>query len=765
MALYLHCSPKIKVSCKPYTVITIDQRILLSSPRMSGKVKKVHILRYGVIVSLIVVLSSCAFYLYLHYTSAEKTKTSIVKMISARENAALVDSCIIELYAADNSSRMYALSGKEAYFNQFTKQIKNVHKLIDTIALRGKTAGATAEAGELDLLVNEKSLKTDSYIRLMALTDSLLKSAERASIVQKKAAANVKPQQVIKLVKTAVKVDTIKTVAAAKPVDQQTKKKFFGRLLGGFKKPNDAPDQKAAEQQVILRHTTKTITIIRPAGPKAPVAGNLNYTRLFEANNRLRKSELDMLTVNNQLINQVIGNLKKYKDSEQRYIRISKAELNNNLTNILSESRQLIGIMFLLFTAVVAIILYNVWKIFMNEGELVTYTEKAETYAQAKSRFMANMSHEIRTPLNSIVGFAEQLNQSKLTEDQSEQVYAIGTSSKMLLNVVNEILDFSKYETGKMVFDNLPYSPYLAIDEITSSMRVQANSKGITLKRNIEFKKGLSFRGDFHRLKQVVMNLVGNAIKFTAKGQVTVQAYITQSDQADISLLNVQIKDTGVGIDKDHMPFIFDEFSQVKSAQKVTKTPGTGLGLAICKKIIELQGGSMKVVSTVGKGSIFSFKLPLQHAEAEVIAEPEMISPTEQYDLIAGRHILVADDNKLNVLLVTTILKKWNVTFDVAYDGRKALQLFEDNVYDILLTDIEMPEMGGIELSQVIRANGLDHKAQMPILALTANVLKEDTAKYLSVGMNGVVLKPFTEKNLIDTIAGVLSDRNMLVNN
>ena len=418
--------------------------------------------------------------------------------------------------------------------------------------------------------------------------------------------------------------------------------------------------------------------------------------------------------------------------------------------------------MFILLTVVVVVILYNIWKIFKNEEEMVVYTEMAENYAHSKSRFMASMSHEIRTPLNSIIGFSEQLTQSNLTEVQAEQTNAIRNSSKMLLDVVNEILDFSKYETGKMNFEVSPFKPHEAIAEIADSMQVQAGKKGIKLTHQLDFNKELWLQGDYFRLKQVIMNLVSNAIKFTPRGQVFINAFVTDSKQPGFNVLNVHVRDTGLGIDKEHLPFIFDEFSQVTAAQKATTTPGTGLGLAIVKKIIELQGGTIKVTSKVGKGSIFSFKLPMEVGAMQqcVTEEAAEINPAE---LVAGRHVLIAEDNKLNVLLVSTILKKWKITFDVAYNGRDGLQLFEDHPYDIILTDIEMPEMGGIEFSQVVRANGNQTKAAIPILALTANVLKEDRDKYLSVGITGVVLKPFSEKNLIDNIAAALSNRNMLV--
>ncbi|GGH13601.1 hypothetical protein GCM10007352_21130 [Mucilaginibacter phyllosphaerae] len=727
---------------------------------MIAGAKKIPILRYALIVMLIVVLFGSAFYLYLHYNKAEKLRSNFQKMVRARESSSLIDSCIVELYSADNSSRMYALTGRKWYSNEFSRQIKNVRDIISAINANDKQSANPTGDDELGNLVSEKKLKADNYIKLMTLSDSLMRSARKLNANLKNANSKIIQQPVIRRIKTQVRIDTLKTMAAAKA--PAPKKKFFGRLFSVFGKKKKNEEQVKAP--VLLAKRTDTIITTTTANPMVAQAYNNYYTKIYDANSRLRANEREMLEINNRLINQIISSLKKYKVAEQQYINGSKEEINTSLATVLYEFKRLSGIMFLLLTTVVIIILYNIWKIFRNEEEMVVYTEMAEKYAQSKSRFLASMSHEIRTPLNSIIGFSEQLTQSDLTPAQAEQTNAICTSSKMLLDVVNEILDFSKYETGKMSFEQAPFSPYQGIKEIVTSMQMQAGKKNIALKYDINFSEDICFNGDYFRLKQVVMNLVSNAIKFTSRGEVVVSAFITGAAPGQ-QMLNVQVKDTGLGIDKEHLPLIFDEFSQVASAQKTANYGGTGLGLAICKKIIELQGGSIKVTSKVGKGSVFSFKLPVTAVQKDACVKQHQAeaTPYNPQQWVQGRHVLVAEDNKLNILLVSTILKKWKISFDVAYNGRQALQLFEDNRYDIVLTDIEMPEMGGIELAQVIRANGMQDKAEIPILALTANVLKEDRDKYLSVGMSGVVLKPFSEQNLIDNIAAALQKRHSMV--
>jgi len=284
---------------------------------MIAGVKKVPILRYGLIVLLIVVLFGSAIYLYLHYSKAEKIRTSFVQMINARENSALIDSCIIELYSADNSSRMYALTTKKPYFSTFTRQIKNVHGIINTINANNKSSASLAQDNELGNLISEKTLKTDNYIKLMALTDSLLKSARKITLSFKDANSKYINQPVIRRVKTEIHVDTIKPVV--KPAEPQPKRKFFARLFGiGKKKEREA--ELAKQQPVLVQRTTDTTITTMTTTPKVAKVYKNYYSKLYEANNKLRNNEREMLEINNRLISQIIASLKKYKVAEQQYI-------------------------------------------------------------------------------------------------------------------------------------------------------------------------------------------------------------------------------------------------------------------------------------------------------------------------------------------------------------------------------------------------------------------------------------------------------------
>jgi signal transduction histidine kinase len=706
---------------------------------MIKAVRTIPILRYFLIVLLFSALFISSLYLYLHYKKAKALHSSIENLISERENSVLIDSCILNLYSADNNSRLYTITGDKAYLKKFSNDINRISLVIDKIKFSSNDI-SDADPDKFKDLMRQKAEKTGSYIKLRLLTDSLIKSS--IGLNKSMDRINRQPSKTIVKVEQKVTVDTIKSP------DVKIKKKLLGRIFAAFSKK----DQQTKPLLVKDTITRSIITTHANTASNKYILDNY-YKNLYDVNNKLRNDERQILVINNNLIEEIISSLKLYKSVELLYIQKSKNELQENLSNVYSEFRQVSVMNFIFLILLLVLVFYNIWKIYRNQKDIIFYSEKAELYADSKSRFLAGMSHEIRTPLNSVIGFSEQLSQEHLEPQQREQVEAIKSSSEMLLELVNEILDFSKYETGKMSFEGSPFMLAHAIEDVYTSMNVHAQKKRLFLENDIRLDNSICCEGDKIRLKQVIMNLLGNAIKFTLKGKVTLSARVESNGDDAGMLLKVAIKDTGLGIDKNDLPHIFDEFSQVAGAQKATRHKGTGLGLAICKKIIEQQGGRIQVSSTVGEGSVFSFELPLKRCEIDERVLSQTLSDEVMAELVNDKYVLLAEDNQLNVLLGVTILKKWKIKYDVAINGHDAILLFEKNKYDMVLTDIQMPELNGLEVTELIRNSKNVFKSNTPILALTANVLKEDRDLYLNAGMNDVVLKPFREKDLIEKMA------------
>ncbi|HEY4326501.1 MAG TPA: ATP-binding protein [Mucilaginibacter sp.] len=688
---------------------------------MEKIIRKTSISRYGFVILLISILIGGILYLFTHNNKVQKLQDSLTRLILARENNSLIDSCIINLYSAENYSRLYTVTGNKDYLSEFSANVKRVNDVIDELKLK-QHSGSMSNASKLKDLFNQKNIETNNYIKLRMLTDSLISySANIDNSPEKIEKEVIKPmvETERKLTNdTNGKQDSVKPT---KPLSGKLKETTFSSDINSQDKINKQP------------------------------ATNY-YQAINQANNNLRKNESKVLMINNSLIGEIIDELKQYKAIDQSYINHSKNELKENLYNISFENKRIFTIALIILLTLTALVFYNIWKIFSNEQKVMEYSKKTEQYALSKSRFLAGMSHEIRTPLNSIIGFSEQLGQDNLDKTQKEQISAIKNSSEMLLGLVNDILDFTKYETEKTTFENSPFVVSKVFADVFKTMQVQASKKHILFENQVNIEKEICCDGDSRRLKQVLMNLLGNAIKFTVKGKVILNASI-EVQSKDVMILKVRIEDSGLGIASEDLPNIFEEFTQVGYAQNATQQKGTGLGLAICKKIIELQGGSINVSSEVGKGSVFNFTLPLKKCEFVEIEQTAVFSDLEMTELVGGKRVLFVEDNQLNVLLGRTILKKWKITFDIAYNGVEAFDLFVKNDYDVILTDIHMPEMDGLELTQLIRKYDDGAKAEIPIIALTASVLEEERETFFNSGFNFIVSKPYQEKDLIEKIS------------
>ena len=398
-------------------------------------------------------------------------------------------------------------------------------------------------------------------------------------------------------------------------------------------------------------------------------------------------------------------------------------------------------------------IVQNVTKDKEVEMRLKKAKDDAQQADQAKSVFLANMSHEIRTPLNAIVGFAEQLANSELSKKQEDFVRYINDSSEHLLSLVNEILILFKLGMGKIFIDSIAFNLTQVLSVIYNSFIIRANEKKLQLSVQIDPKIPDTLVGDPFRLRQVVINLMSNALKYTDVGMIELRC-VLEKEEEQTYILRFEVEDTGMGISPELKPAIFDEFTQ-SSANLNKKRKGAGLGLTICKKLVELMNGQIHVESEEGRGSLFTVTLPFQKAnEQEQVERESHYSLLE--NLLEGRKVLFADDDEYNLLLAETILSHWNADFRLARNGEEALNFLQLSQYDVILLDIHMPKMTGMEVIHEIRKKKANPNHQTKALAVTANVLKSDIKIYMEYGFDGYVLKPFKERELYNKICNVL---------
>jgi len=372
----------------------------------------------------------------------------------------------------------------------------------------------------------------------------------------------------------------------------------------------------------------------------------------------------------------------------------------------------------------------------------------AEEATKSKQQFLSNMSHEIRTPMNAILGFIKILSKTDLEPKQKEYLDAIKTSSDGLMVVINDILDLAKTDAGKMTFEQTPFKIEHSISTMFQVFDLKIQEKNIELVKEYDNKIPEVLIGDVVRLHQILLNLLSNAIKFTEKGKITVVVRLLNEDN-EKAIIEFEIADTGTGIPEDKLESIFENFQQATSSTSRI-FGGTGLGLAICKQLVEKQGGAISVKSKVNEGSTFSFTLSFQKSNAESKKENRALELDRE---IKDIKILVVEDIKLNQLLMKIILDDFKFKYDIADNGKIAIEKLHTETYDIILMDLQMPVMNGFEATEYIR-NTMNSK--IPIIALTADVTTMDVEKCKTVGMNDYVSKPLDERILYTKIIDLL---------
>ncbi|OEF96565.1 ATP-binding protein [Desulfuribacillus alkaliarsenatis] len=402
------------------------------------------------------------------------------------------------------------------------------------------------------------------------------------------------------------------------------------------------------------------------------------------------------------------------------------------------------------------------------ESEVQNRTAELQNALEAKSEFLANMSHEIRSPMNVIIGMSELVLESDLKSENREYVTMVNESAKMLLSVINQILDYSKMEAGRLTLNKAPFSLQAAIDQVVKihSFTIREYNIEVITIHDQQIPEWLI--GDKARLQQVLINLIGNAIKFTDQGSITVSTEILEQDNQN-ARIKISVQDTGIGIPANKIDNLFQSFSQVDSSL-ARKYEGTGLGLAISQKLINMMGGQIEVITEVGQGSTFYFTLEFQKTTAPESdlniksSQGTDVQKTQDPDLQYNEQpasILLVEDKKMNQRLAKVVLEKMGWQVSIAENGKQALDMLETESFDLILMDIQMPVMDGIETTKRIRrlSTSKPELALIPIIAMTANVMEGDKEKCLEIGMNDYISKPFVREQVYQIIKKNLPPR------
>jgi signal transduction histidine kinase/DNA-binding response OmpR family regulator len=720
-----------------------------------------------VVVGFTLALSIVVAAIYLTYTSFTKLLDSVDVLSRPNSKLTELQYTLATISTAESSIRAYTLTTKQKHFKAYLSHLDTIENQIDSLKFLMKdNSQELAQVDSISMLLREKQVSLQRYVDLKKQQESLDYSVK----AMRQIASTVEEQPLA----TTIKQHTTTTISdrltnMPKPEEQQgeqgaqdtvlqqpeeRKRGFLNKL---FSKKEKVEPRIVSPPQVIVPQLNVTQEIkvdtnatATPVAPLAKVRRILHNVQRESDRKKelLQAKELALLQQDKHIMDQIRSMMYELERSEQEHM-LRNSRKARAVAKETSMVLLIIGVLGLgAGVAFILLILRDISRSNSYKAKLIMAQKEAVQLARAKEAFVANMSHEMRTPLNVILGFSQQLRYTPLLPQQQEHLQAVNGAGEHLLHIVNDVLDLSKIEAGKLHIHHVTFSLKQLLKEVEQSFALKASSKRIHFLTRTDEMIPDTLQGDALRLKQVLFNLVDNAIKFTHQGQVLVSVRLKSIRRTRV-VVSVAVSDTGIGIEEERIQHVFGEFNQADSSI-LRKYGGTGLGLSISKKLVEMQGGTLAVQSTYGKGTTFTFVLPLQAAKEVLPAAPAEI--TAHPTTFHGYSVLVIDDDAYSRKLCELILTRWGMQVHLANDGQEAMEQVQSHRFDVVLTDIQLPGISGKTVARNIRK--LDKN--VPILALTANILSNEEDFFKNTAITGFLLKPFTEQELHQKLAEAL---------
>ena len=679
-----------------------------------------------------------------HFGFSEMMQT-VDKLSEPNAKLDALNTIFQEITALEQTQRAQAISNPRNPYKIYLEQSKAFVNKIDSLTLLDWDSTQRERLQEIKVILQKRNRLFLSYLKLKSEMVDNRRLTERLDtltkmLVQERVAYDT---SVVTTERKTITTYTTDSVKAAKP--RTGLSKIFGK-----KKNQEQPTThvKVEEQLSVVVDTLAVARQNKALDEVEQIILNMESEQRAE-DRRLITEELELIHANSLFINQLLSILHDVENEE-----VAQMHANNDRAGLLvTQSIWRISMLLIFFFIGAALLVYFIWvdiaRANYYKEQLEQSRDEAQELSQIKQRFLANMSHEIRTPLQSIIGFAEQLKTQR--NPDPEAIDAINSSSEHLLHIVDEVLDYSRISSGSFVLNKVPFALAPLVQEVIGALHVQAERKGLNLILDLAIQKDLTLSGDPFRLRQVLYNLLGNAIKFTTRGYVRLHVQ-TLAGKDPVQCV-FEVSDTGIGIRKDDIPKIFNQFEQANSSIS-GNYGGTGLGLTIVKSLIGEQGGNLQVQSVPGQGSTFTVTIPFERV-SEQQAREHTAAPQPQQSF--NGKLLLVDDDVMILRLCSLVLDKHHVKYETFSDGLKLLHLAPDKEVTHIFMDIRMPSINGIELCKALRKK---YSAGTKFVALTAHVFPQEQEQLRKEGFDAVMLKPFREKDLLSRLGIRETDTN-----
>jgi len=693
------------------------------------------------------IAAAALFVTYKGFIELTETRQSLSEPSKKLIN---LNSILTDIYEAESNIRTYTLTQNESYLSIYLSFMKNINVKVDSLLTL--TQGNAVQAEKIKFIQELLSRKRRVLNELV-----VLKRSDQTSRFYQKAMEQVEMIDLDSIVESSVitSVTTTKTSrrdSIIKKESEEASQSGFSRMFGWLSKkgPSDSVITK-----LIVEVETQIDTLSRSV--MSPSDSLLNEVRAILAEIQtqqemalydISEKELEILKSDKEIMNQI----RTIVSLLEREELMNSVELAEEVELAVQKSTEFLlilgGVAFFMFILFTGLIFRDVTRATYYRNELIRSKQYAEKLLKVKQEFLANMNHEIRTPLSAIVGLSKQLKNKSDSNTKPFVIESLNKSSAHLLNIVNDILDLSKFEGGFLRLENNPFNPKTIAADVIQNLSINAEEKNIALLFESHGDETITVRGDSFRLTQILINLIGNAIKFTSNGHVKLSVHSSKAE--DTASVKFIVADTGIGIAPENIDKIFEEFNQVDTST-TRQYGGTGLGLSIVKKLVEIQNGKLEVSSHEGEGTTFIVTLNYPLAAEQDATTALLGENIEAPKLPSDLHIVVVDDDPISQMLVAEMLKTLGVKPRVFGDPFKAISDIENKPPTVILTDIQMPMMSGIDLVQEIKKLNL-HNTPV-IIALTANSTDGNQDYYIGKGFYCALTKPFNEISLYNAIA------------